>query len=453
MRFKTINPATEEVIGEYETMTDKQIKSILTSCHSAFNSWKKTAVQYRADQMKSLANILRRDTELLAKLATLEMGKTIKSARAEVEKCAWCAEMYAEKGAQWLAEEPVKADGKKNIIIFEPLGVVLAVMPWNFPFWQIFRCAIPALLAGNGMLLRHSNQVPQCAMAIERIFRDAGFGDLFRTVITDHDAIAQLLAEDAIAGVSLTGSTEAGSTVAAIAGKNLKKVVLELGGSDPFIVLDDANIDTAVKNAVTGRTLNNGQSCIAAKRFIVHEKIADAFSKKFTEAMKSLVVGDPMDEKTDVGPLVNAQALKKVEEQMKEAVKKGATITTGGKRTGKKGYFFMPTVLNVTKDSPVMHDEVFAPCAAVHIIKTDDEAVAVANDIPFGLGGSVWTKNLERGEKLARSIEAGAVFVNSIVKSDPRMPFGGIKKSGIGRELGKFGLHEFVNVKTINVYQ
>jgi len=453
VKFKTINPATEEVIGEYETMTNKQIKNILASCHSAFNNWKKTAVKHRADQMKSLANILRRDTEQLAKLATLEMGKTIKSARAEVEKCAWCAEIYAEQGAQWLAEEPVKADGKKNIIVFEPLGVVLAVMPWNFPFWQIFRCAIPTLVAGNGMLLRHSNQVPQCAMAIEKIFCDAGFGDLFRTIITDHDAIAQLLAEDAIVGVSLTGSTEAGSKVAAIAGQNLKKVVLELGGSDPFIVLDDANIEIAVKNAVTGRTLNNGQSCIAAKRFIVHEKIAESFSKKFTEAMKSLVVGDPMDEKTDVGPLVNAQALKKVEEQMKEAVKKGATIATGGKRTGKKGYFFMPTVLNVAKDSLVMHDEVFAPCAAVHVIKNDDEAIAVANNIQFGLGGSVWTKNLERGEKIARKIDAGAVFVNSIVKSDPRMPFGGIKKSGIGRELGTFGLREFVNVKTINIYE
>jgi len=387
----------------------------------------------------------------LAKLATLEMGKTIKSARAEVEKCAWCAEVYADHAAEWLAEQPMKADGK-NSVVFEPVGTILAIMPWNFPFWQVFRCAIPTIVAGNAMMLRHSNQVPQCAMAIEKMFRDAGL-DVFRTVITDHDAVAQLIADDTIAGVSLTGSTEAGQRVAELAGKHLKKVVLELGGSDPFIVLDDANLDVAVKNAVTARTMNNGQSCIAAKRFIVHEKIAEAFSKKFAEAMNALVVGDPMDEKTDVGPLVNASALRKVEEQVQAAVKKGCTVAAGGKRVGKKGYFFKPTVLTkVTKDSPVMHEEVFAPCAAVYIVKNDDEAIAVANTSEFGLGGSVWTKNVARGEKLARQIEAGAVFVNSIVKSDPRMPFGGVKKSGIGRELGKFGLREFVNVKSVNVY-
>ncbi|HLC74776.1 MAG TPA: NAD-dependent succinate-semialdehyde dehydrogenase [Candidatus Nanoarchaeia archaeon] len=453
MKFKTINPATEEVIGEYKTQSNEEVLRILKSCHEAFLLWKKMTLLHRADKMKKLAQVLRKNTEKLARLATIEMGKPIKSARAEVEKCAWTADFYAEKAAEWLKEEIVQVDGKKHAVAFEPVGVVLLVMPWNFPFWQVFRCAIPTIIAGNAVVLRHSNQVPQCAQAIEEMFVEAGF-DVFRMVITDHDTVGHMIASESIAGVSLTGSTEAGSKVAEIAGRHLKKVVLELGGSDPFIVLEDADVDAAVKNAVIGRTMNNGQSCIAAKRFIVHEKIAESFSKKFAEQMGRLVVGDPLDEKTDVGPLVNAAALSKVEQQVQNTVKKGGKVLVGGRRLERKGFFFLPTVIkHAPRDAAVVDEEVFAPCAPVIVFRNDDEAIAIANDTVFGLGGSVWTKDVVKGERIARQIDAGTVFVNSIVKSDPRMPFGGIKKSGIGRELSHYGLKEFVNVKGINVYE
>jgi len=453
VKFKTINPATEEVIGEYKTQSNEEVLRILKSCHEAFLLWKKMTLLHRADKMKKLAQVLRKNTEKLARLATIEMGKPIKSARAEVEKCAWTADFYAEKAAEWLKEEIVQVDGKKHAVAFEPVGVVLLVMPWNFPFWQVFRCAIPTIIAGNAVVLRHSNQVPQCAQAIEEMFVEAGF-DVFRMVITDHDTVGHMIASESIAGVSLTGSTEAGSKVAEIAGRHLKKVVLELGGSDPFIVLEDADVDAAVKNAVIGRTMNNGQSCIAAKRFIVHEKIAESFSKKFAEQMGRLVVGDPLDEKTDVGPLVNAAALSKVEQQVQNTVKKGGKVLVGGRRLERKGFFFLPTVIkHAPRDAAVVDEEVFAPCAPVIVFRNDDEAIAIANDTVFGLGGSVWTKDVVKGERIARQIDAGTVFVNSIVKSDPRMPFGGIKKSGIGRELSHYGLKEFVNVKGINVYE
>ena len=453
MKFKTINPATEEVIGEYKTQSNEEVLRILKSCHEAFLLWKKMTLLHRADKMKKLAQVLRKNTEKLARLATIEMGKPIKSARAEVEKCAWTADFYAEKAAEWLKEEIVQVDGKKHAVAFEPVGVVLLVMPWNFPFWQVFRCAIPTIIAGNAVVLRHSNQVPQCAQAIEEMFVEAGF-DVFRMVITDHDTVGHMIASESIAGVSLTGSTEAGSKVAEIAGRHLKKVVLELGGSDPFIVLEDADVDAAVKNAVIGRTMNNGQSCIAAKRFIVHEKIAESFSKKFAEQMGRLVVGDPLDEKTDVGPLVNAAALSKVEQQVQNTVKKGGKVLVGGRRLERKGFFFLPTVIkHAPRDAAVVDEEVFAPCAPVIVFRNDDEAIAIANDTVFGLGGSVWTKDVVKGERIARQIDAGTVFVNSVVKSDPRMPFGGIKKSGIGRELSHYGLKEFVNVKGINVYE
>ena len=453
MKFKTINPATEEVIGEYKTQSNEEVLRILKSCHEAFLLWKKMTLLHRADKMKKLAQVLRKNTEKLARLATIEMGKPIKSARAEVEKCAWTADFYAEKAAEWLKEEIVQVDGKKHAVAFEPVGVVLLVMPWNFPFWQVFRCAIPTIIAGNAVVLRHSNQVPQCAQAIEEMFVEAGF-DVFRMVITDHDTVGHMIASESIAGVSLTGSTEAGSKVAEIAGRHLKKVVLELGGSDPFIVLEDADVDAAVKNAVIGRTMNNGQSCIAAKRFIVHEKIAEEFTKKFAEQMGRLVVGDPLDEKTDVGPLVNAAALSKVEQQVQNTVKKGGKVLVGGRRLERKGFFFLPTVIkHAPRDAAVVDEEVFAPCAPVIVFRNDDEAIAIANDTVFGLGGSVWTKDVVKGERIARQIDAGTVFVNSVVKSDPRMPFGGIKKSGIGRELSHYGLKEFVNVKGINVYE
>jgi acyl-CoA reductase-like NAD-dependent aldehyde dehydrogenase len=382
------------------------------------------------------------------------MGKPKKESIAEIEKCAWMAEVYADNAEAWLADETVNADGKAHKVIFQPLGVILSIMPWNFPFWQALRFAVPTIIAGNVSILKHSNTVPECALAIERTFINAGFPEnVFRTILADHSTIAELMASDIVKGVSFTGSTEAGSRIAEQAGKNLKKFVLELGGSDPFIVLEDADIEVAAKNAVLGRTISTGQSCIAAKRFIVSEKVVEEFSARFTELMAGLVVGDPMDINTDIGPLVNVDALFKVENQVKDAKMKGAKILTGGVHYDGKGYFFAPTVITNTKaDMKVVSEEVFAPVAPIIVVKNDAEAITVANSTEFGLGGSVWTHDLERGENVAKQIESGTVFLNNITKSDPRMPFGGIKKSGIGRELGKYGLREFVNVKGLNLY-
>ena len=455
MIFKTINPATEEMIAEFDTLTKEYVLEIGEECNLAFESWKVLSIQERAGYMRKLASVLRANKAEYARLITLEMGKPIKESFSEVEKCAWAAEVYAENAEAWLAEECVDADGTAHKVIYQPLGVILSIMPWNFPFWQALRFAIPTLIAGNVTILKHSNTVPQCALAMEKAFMDAGFPrDVFRTVLADHETIAVLMGSDIIKGVSFTGSTEAGAMVAELAGRNLKKVVLELGGSDPFIVLEDADIEFAAKNAVLGRTISNGQSCIAAKRFIIVEEVAEHFSNRFAELMSGLVVGDPFDENTDIGPLVTEQALKTLEDQVGDAISKGATVLTGGKRIGEKGYYYAPTVLsNTTLAMRVMTEEVFAPVAPIIVVKNDSEAIKVANATEFGLGGSVWTSDLERGERMAREIEAGSVFVNNITKSDPRMPFGGVKKSGIGRELAKFGLKEFVNVKGLNIYQ
>lgn len=455
MKFKTINPATEEVIAEYEIMPKDNVLNAAKKSHDAFREWKKLDISERSDYFRKLAGILRNKKEEYSKLMTLEMGKPIKQSLAEVEKCAWCAEVYADKAEKWLEEEIVNADGKNHFVAFEPLGTILSIMPWNFPFWQAFRFAIPTLIAGNVSILKHSNVVPQCALAIEEAFIEAGFPEnVFKTIITDHESIGELVKSDLVQGVSLTGSTNAGARIAEIAGKNLKKVVLELGGSDPFIVLEDSNIEFAAKNAVSGRTVNSGQSCISAKRFIVHEKIADKFSKEFAQLIDSLVVGDPMDVETDVGPLVNKEGLMQIESQVQDAVNKGAKVLSGGKRVERKGYFYNPTVLsNIKMDMKVVTEEVFGPVAPIVIVHNDEEAIKVANHHEYGLGASIWTSNEGRGLEIARQIEAGSVFINSIVKSDPRMPFGGIKKSGIGRELSKYGLREFVNVKGYNVYE
>ncbi|WP_455391609.1 NAD-dependent succinate-semialdehyde dehydrogenase [[Eubacterium] cellulosolvens] len=455
MKFKTINPATEEVNAEYETMSREEVMDIVKECNFAFQSWKKIPIQERIGHIPNLAGELRANIDEFARLITVEMGKPIKESKAEVEKCAWTAEVYAENAEAWLAEEAVDADGKAHRVLYQPLGVILSIMPWNFPFWQALRFAIPTLIAGNVSILKHSNTVPECALAIEKLFMTAGFPEnVFRTVLADHGTVAELMASDIIRGVSFTGSTEAGTRIAEQAGKYLKKVVLELGGSDPFIVLEDADIELAAKNAVLGRTISTGQSCIAAKRFIIHEGIAEEFSKRFAELMAELPLGDPLDDRTKIGPLVTAEALQKVEGQVEDAVNKGAIILAGGKRIGDKGYFYAPTVLtNTTSTMKVVTEEVFAPVAPVIVVKDEAEAIKVANSSEFGLGGSVWTSDLKRGERLAREIEAGAVFVNNITKSDPRMPFGGIKKSGIGRELSKFSLKEFVNIKGLNIYE
>ena len=454
MKFKKINPATEEVIREYETQTSEQVINSAKEVKKAFQDWKKLDISERGKYMKKLAKALRKNKEKYAKTITIEVGKPIKQALAEVEKCAWTAEVYAEQGESWLEDEFVKADGKKHIVTFEPLGTILSIMPWNFPFWQALRFAIPTLLAGNTSILKHSNECPQSALEIENSFKQAGFPqNVFKTVITGHEPISKLIESNLIQGVSLTGSTGAGSKIAALAGTNLTKFVLELGGSDPFIVLDDVNVEFAAKNAVKGRTLNTGQSCIAAKRFIVMEKIAEEFSEKFAEYTNELKIGDPLDKDTDIGPLVNKNQLEQIEAQVKDAVGKGAQVLAGGERFGDKGYFFKPTVLSkVSADMKVVAEEVFGPVAPIIIVKDEEEAVKIANNSEFGLGASIWTSDENKGLELARRIEAGSVFINNIVKSDPRMPFGGIKNSGIGRELSKYGLKEFVNVKSINLY-
>lgn len=454
MKFQTINPATEEAIAEHEIMPKEEVISVAEQCESAFRQWKDMDISTRASYFRRLAQILRHNKDKYAKLMTVEMGKPIKQSLAEVEKCAWTAEVYADNAAKWLEEEAVQADGKKHFVAYEPIGTILSIMPWNFPFWQAFRFGIPTLLAGNASVLKHSNIVPQCAMAIEESFKEAGFPEnVFRAVISDHETVASLIKSETIQGVSLTGSTHAGARIAELAGKNLKKVVLELGGSDPFIVLEDADIEFAAKNAVTGRTINSGQSCIAAKRFIVGRKIAKEFSEIFSSHMEKLKIGDPMLMETDVGPLVNEDQVEQVEEQVNDAVKKGAKVLAGGKRLEGKGFFYLPTALSDVKSNmKVVTEEVFGPVAPIIVANDDKEAIEIANSSEYGLGASVWTKDEGKALKLARKIEAGCVFINAVVKSDPRMPFGGVKKSGIGRELSKYGLREFVNVKGINVY-
>ncbi|MCK4414619.1 MAG: NAD-dependent succinate-semialdehyde dehydrogenase [Candidatus Eisenbacteria sp.] len=455
MQVELTNPVTGEIAKRYENMSRNRVLAIAARVGEAFVLWRERSLSERAPLFREMAAVLRRRQERYAKLITLEMGKPIREARAEVEKCAWLAEVYADHAADWLAEEEIAADGRRHLITFEPLGVIISIMPWNFPFWQALRFAVPAVIAGNTCLLKHARNVPQCALAIEEAFREAGFPpDAFRTVFADHEVIGELVAGDQIQGVSLTGSTEAGELIAEAAGRGLKKVVLELGGSDPFIVLEDADPAFTARQAVSGRMINAGQSCIAAKRFIVVASLAEDFTRHFAAGLEALTVGDPLDEATQVGPVVDERALVELETQLARSVAAGAKVVTGGKRLSRPGCFFAPTlVTETTPEMPVMSEEVFGPIAPVIVVADEAEAIAVANQTPFGLGGSVWTRDLERGLRLARRIEAGTVFVNSIVKSDPRMPFGGIKKSGIGRELYKYGLREFVNIKGINIYE
>ncbi len=454
MKYTTVNPATEQVIATFETMPPEQVQAIARDSGAAFTRWRALPVAERASYLTRLADVLRANRDEYAGLITLEMGKPIGESRAEVEKCAFLCDVYAENGGRWLQEETVDADGRQHQVVFQPLGVIFSIMPWNFPFWQALRFGVPALLAGNTSLLKHASNVTQCALAIEAAFSEAGFpNDVFRTILADHDTVAALIADDQIAGVSLTGSTEAGVRIAETAGRHLKKVVLELGGSDPFIVLEDADLEVSARNAVTGRTICTGQSCIAAKRFIVIESLVGPFSRRFAELMGELVVGDPADENTQIGPIVNQAGLDELLDQLDRSVQQGARILTGGQRLDRPGYFLAPTVVtDVTAEMPIAVEEVFGPVAPVIVARDEEEAISLANRSQFGLGGSVWTRDLERGIRLARRLECGTTFVNSIVKSDPRMPFGGVKKSGIGRELSRFGLREFVNVKGINVY-
>lgn len=416
--------------------------------------WVKSSVKERADYLRELANALRKKRKEYSTLITSEMGKPISQSEAEVEKCAWTAEVYAENGEAWLSDELAETDAKLSYVTLQPLGVVLSIMPWNFPFWQAFRFAIPAILAGNASLLRHSNVCPGSSLAIEESFHNAGFPEgVFVSVITAHEAVQRLIQSDFIQGVSLTGSVQAGQQVGELAARNLKKFVLELGGSDPFIVLDDANIQMAAKVGAEARLISSGQSCIAAKRFIVVKSVAPEFNDAFVRQMERKRMGDPMDPKTDVGPLVNKQQVHTLDAQVKDAVAKGAKILLGGKPRDGPGTYYEPTVLSkVNLKMEVMREEVFGPVAPIYVASDEREAIEVANDSDFGLGASLWTSNASKARSLSTKIQAGVVFVNALVKSDPRMPFGGIRRSGTGRELSKYGLREFVNVKSINFY-
>ncbi|MHB8871576.1 MAG: NAD-dependent succinate-semialdehyde dehydrogenase [Candidatus Doudnabacteria bacterium] len=460
MAIQTLNPATGEVVKEFSEISDSELEQKLALAESAFKVWRKTTFKERADLMIKLASYLVENKERLGSLQTLEMGKTISSAEGSATKCGLVCEYYAENAEKMLSDEVVVTDDSEAYVAFDPLGIVLAVMPWNFPLWQVYRFAAPALMAGNVALLKHASNVPQCALAIEESFRAVGFPDgIFQTLLVSSQRTEGIIRDNRVKAVTLTGSEKAGASVASIAASEIKKAVLELGGSDPFVVFSDADLESTVKQAVSARLQNNtGQSCISAKRFIVAESIVERFTKGVVEEISKLKVGDPSDRSVDVGPLATEQILKEIEKQVQDSVALGAKLEVGGKRIGDVGYFYAPTVLtNVKKGMPVYDQETFGPVLA--IISFDDskedrgfkEAVGIANDTEFGLGASVWTKDMVLAKKATREIEAGSVFVNVPVKSDPRLPFGGIKRSGYGRELSSYGIREFVNIKSIRV--
>lgn len=449
--MESINPATCQHIKSYNLHSNEEAIGIIAYTQQAWINWKTTSFSLRSKKMKLAASILRDQKEDLAQLMTLEMGKAIHESRAEIEKCAWVCEFYADNAESFLADEIVETNASKSFVSFEPLGIVLAVMPWNFPLWQVFRFAAPALMAGNAAVLKHASNVPGCALAIETIFVKAGFPEnLFRTLMISASQVEAVILNPHVRAVTLTGSEAAGMNVAAIAGRALKKTVLELGGSDPYIVLEDADIDTCVATAVNARMINNGQSCIAAKRFIVVECRLAEFESKKTEIMSSLKVGDPLLPDTQVGPLARADLRDELHEQVQASLNKGARLLLGGKIIPGPGFFYEPTIVSDVKPGMgLYHEETFGPVSAIIPVKNAEGAIAVANDSEFGLGGSLWTNDLVRGEALARQVESGAVFVNGMTVSDPRLPFGGIKRSGYGRELSHFGIREFTNIKSI----
>ena len=451
MPIQTINPATGKIEKTFLEHTREEVLESIEKAHEAFLKWRTTDYLLREKLMKNVANILRTKKEYYGKILTLEMGKPLTQAIAEVEKCAWVCEYYAENAKTILHEEMVQTDASESYVRFDPLGVVLAVMPWNFPFWQVFRFAAPALMAGNVALLKHASNVPMSALAIEEIFSDAGFPpNIFKTLLIDSSKVETIINHPKVIAATLTGSELAGKKVSEVCGRNLKKTVMELGGSDPFIVLEDADIDAAVTTAVTARLINNGQSCIASKRFIVVEKVYDKFESKFVDAMKKIKVGDPMESDTQLGPIAREDLLNELDEQVNQSVKKGATILCGGKRINRDGFFYEPTIIaNLKKGMPAYDDEIFGPVASLIKARDEEDDIRIANDSQFGLGASLWTCNIVRAKELAGKIECGSVFINGMVKSDPRLPFGGIKNSGYGRELSHYGIKEFVNIKTV----
>jgi succinate-semialdehyde dehydrogenase/glutarate-semialdehyde dehydrogenase len=455
MTLTAINPADGTELGRFEELSDEQVGAAIERAHAAFLDWRERPLAERCDLLRSLAATLRANKDELAREATLEMGKILREAEGEVEKSAVFCEWYADNAERLLTPEVIEDGGAaENYVLYEPLGAVLAVMPWNFPYVQVFRFAPPALVAGNVALLKHASNIPGCATKIEEVFREAGFPEgVFQTLLVGSGAVEGILSDERVRGVALTGSETAGSKVAAVAGRNLKRSVMELGGSDPFIVLDDADLDAAAREGCRGRNINAGQACIASKRFIVVDAVADEFERKLTEAVAALKVGDPLDSATDVGPLARPDLVDDLRRQVDESVSSGAEVATGGFDVDAPGCFVKPIVMTgVTPEMPVFREETFGPVAAIVRVADADEAVAVANDSDFGLGASVWTTDLERGKQVAARVQSGMVFVNSIVFSDARLPFGGMKRSGYGRELGDYGIREFVDVKSVAVH-
>jgi len=451
-KLVTVNPTSGQILNEYENMTKENINELVRRAREAFSDWKKD-IQKRADSLYAFADEIRKNKENLAVTATREMGKAIKESRSEIDKCAWTIEYYADNGKIFTSDEIVNTDARKSVIIFEPIGVIGSIMPWNFPYWQALRFAAPSLMAGNTIVLKPASATMQCGIEIEKAFINAGIPrGIFQTMIGD-SSTAETLIDSEINAVTFTGSVQVGGKVAQRATSQLKKTVLELGGSDPFIVCEDADIEKASTGAVKGRFINCGQSCIASKRFIITKKIAGEFIEKFVSKTEKLRVGDPLLDDTDIGPLVNSKSLNNIETLVSKSVKEGAEVATGGERSNSNGFFYRPTIMKkVSPKMEVASEEVFGPIAPVITVDEEKDAIKVANNSKYGLGASIWTQDLEKAEKLSRSIESGIVTVNNVVISDPRVPFGGIKNSGFGRELSRYGMLEFVNVKSIRFY-
>ena len=448
--LQSINPYDQSLIGEFEEHGDADIHQKLDAAQKTFRSWKRESFSHRGDLMKRAGGILRHDKSRLAKMMSVEMGKVLKEAEGEIEKCANACDFFADQAEAYLRDQVIKTDGSRSLVAYQPLGPVLAIMPWNFPFWQVFRFAAPSLMAGNVGLLKHASNVSQCSLAIESIFREAGFPEgTFQSLLVKSDKVNGIISDERVMAVTLTGSEFAGTKVAASAGKNLKKTVLELGGSDPFVVLDDADLDHAARVATQSRMQNAGQSCIAAKRFIVVESVREEFVNRFRKNVEALRQGNPLEEGITTGPLARLDLAEDVEKQLQKSIAAGARVITGGKRNGAN---YQPAIVDsVSPGMPAFDEEIFGPVAALISVQDERRAIEIANQNRYGLGASVWTGDPSRGERVAREIEAGSVFVNSLMRSDQRLPFGGIKKSGYGRELSELGIKEFMNAKTIYV--
>ncbi|MDG6217960.1 MAG: NAD-dependent succinate-semialdehyde dehydrogenase [Candidatus Thermoplasmatota archaeon] len=452
MTLTSINPTNGTILKEFEEWDQTQIEIQIKKTQKSFTNWKGTSHSDKSDLLKKVSRILREDIKRLSTLISMEMGKPILQSEYEIEKCARLCEYYATYGKQFLKNENIESKEYSSYIQFLPLGIVLIIMPWNFPFWQVFRCAVPSLVAGNVVLLKHASNVPQCGYAIEDIFLKAGFQEnVFSFLPISSKLASNVITDDRIAALSFTGSTSAGSHIASLAGKHIKKIVLELGGSDPFIVLDDVDLNETVKQAVKARIINNGQSCIAAKRFIVQHGIFHEFQELFKEEIERLIIDDPLNKSTDIGPLATEEMLNNVDKQVHTSVKQGAKLISGVTRLHDRcGFFYQPTVLTcVSKEMPIMKEETFGPVAPLIKVKNEKEALEIANDSCYGLGASIWTNNITKAKSIAKQVQAGNVFINDIVKSDPSLPFGGIKQSGFGRELSHYGIKEFVNIQSV----